>query len=107
MSDKKQGIDTKIVRSGRRREWTGGIVNPPVYRASTILFDDVAALRAAVPRDGTFYYGRRGTPTSWSLAEALTELEPGAAGTKLFPSGVAAISVALMAVLQPGDELLM
>ena len=107
MSDKKHGIDTTIIQGGRRAEWTSGIVNPPVYRASTILFDDVAALRAASPRDGTLYYGRRGTPTSWSLAEALTELEPGAVGTKLFPSGVAAVTCALMAVLQPGDELLM
>ncbi|MDB5697966.1 MAG: metC, partial [Alphaproteobacteria bacterium] len=101
------GQDTRIVRGGRRREWTGGIVNPPVYRASTILFDNVAALRAAQPKDGTLYYGRQGTPTTWSLAEALTDLDPGAAGTRLFPSGVAAIATALMSVLNPGDELLM
>ncbi len=100
--------DTKLVSGGRRKEWTGALVNPPVSRASTILFDTVADLRAAhAPEDGRFYYGRYGTPTQWSLAEALTELEPGAAGTRLFPSGVAAISVALMAVLRPGDELLM
>jgi cystathionine beta-lyase len=97
-----------LVEGGRRREWTGGIVNPPVYRASTILFDDVAHLRRAnkAPNDGLFY-GRRGTPTQWALAEALTELEPGAAGTTLHPSGVAAITTALLAVLAPGDELLM
>src|SRR5262249_53243556 len=52
-------------------------------------------------------YGRRGTPTQWALAEALTELEPGAEGTMLFPSGVAAITASLLAVLKPGDELLM
>ena len=99
--------DTRLAEAGRRREWTGGIVNPPVYRASTILFEDVAAMRAAdPPRDGTFHYGRSGTPTQWALAEALTVLEPGAAGTRLFPSGVAATSVALMSVLKPGDELL-
>jgi len=107
MNDKKQRLDTKIVEAGRRKEWTQGIVNPPVYRASTILFDDVAALHAAEPKDGQLYYGRRGTPTSWALAEALTQLEPGAVGTKLFPSGVAAIAIALMSVLEPGDELLM
>ncbi len=99
--------DTRLASAGRRREWTGGIVNPPVYRASTILFDDVAAMRAAdPPRDGTFHYGRSGTPTQWALAEALTALEPGAAGTRLFPSGLAALSMALMSVLEPGDELL-
>nr|WP_231639549.1 cystathionine beta-lyase [Sphingomonas profundi] len=85
-----------------------GIVSPPVWRASTILFDSVAELRAAGrdPNDG-LYYGRRGTPTQWALAEALTELEPGAAGTMLYPSGVAAVTTALLSVLKPGDELLM
>jgi len=99
---------TRLVSAGRRKEWTQGIVNPPVWRASTILFDTVADLRAASrsPND-RLYYGRRGTPTQWALAEALTELEPGAAGTMLYPSGVAAIALALLAVLRPGDELLM
>jgi cystathionine beta-lyase len=101
------GDGTRLVEAGRRPEWTRGIVNPPVWRASTILFDNVAALRkaSAAPDDG-LYYGRRGTPTQWSLAEALTELEPGAAGTLLYPSGVAAIAATLLAVLGPGDELL-
>ena len=53
------------------------------------------------------FYGRKGTPTSWSLADALTGMEPGAAGTMLYPSGVAAIACALMSVLKPGDRLLM
>ena len=99
---------TRLVTAGRHDRARRGIVNPPVWRASTILFEDVADLRAAVktPND-RLYYGRRGTPTQWSLAEALTELEPGAAGTMLYPSGVAAIVGALQAVLKPGDELLM
>jgi cystathionine beta-lyase len=66
-----------------------------VWRASTHLYDDVAALDAGGDKtneDGRFFYGRRGAPTQWSLAEALTELEPGAHGTMLYPSGVAAIS---------------
>lgn len=99
--------DTQLVRAGRRKEWTGAAVNPPVWHASTMLFDTIADLKAAEPADGTFYYGRHGTPTSWSLAEALTALEPGAAGTKLFPSGVAAAAIALLTVLRPDDELLM
>ena len=99
---------TKLVEAGRRKEWTAGIVNPPVWRASTILFDSVADLRAAVksPND-RLYYGRRGTPTQWALADALTELEPGAAGTMLYPSGVAAVAGSLLSLLSPGDELLM
>jgi cystathionine beta-lyase len=101
--------ETKVVSGGRRPEWTGPIVNPPVHRASTILFEDCASLKAGAGRnaDGEFHYGRRGTPTQWALAEALTELEPGAEGTMLFPSGVAAIATALLSVLKSGDELLM
>jgi cystathionine beta-lyase len=100
--------DTKLVTGGRGPEWTGGIVNPPVWRASTILFDSVEQMRAAYPpEDGRLHYGRNGTPTQWALAEALTELEPGAVGTRLFPSGVAAITTALLTTLKTGDELLM
>ncbi len=100
---------TRVVEGGRRGEWTQGIVNTPVWRASTILYDDVAALRAGVRsnEDGQLFYGRRGTPTQWSLAEALTEMEPEAEGTMLYPSGVAATAMALLSVLDPGDELLM
>lgn len=105
---------TRLAQAGRRREWTslpdqpGGIVSPPVWRASTVLYDDVAHLRAATAdTHERLFYGRKGTPTAWSLADALTQMEPDAAGTMLYPSGVAAISCALMAVLRPGDELLM
>jgi cystathionine beta-lyase len=100
---------TRIAHAGRREEWTGRVVNPPVWRASTHLYPDEAARKAATGsnRDGEFFYGRRGSPTQWALAEALTELEPGAAGTVLYPSGVAAIAGALLAVLRPGDVLLM
>jgi cysteine-S-conjugate beta-lyase len=111
---KTEGPATRMVKAGRKPEWTGvpgqpgGIVNPPVWRASTILYDDVAHLRAAT-RDTheKLFYGRKGTPTAWSLADAITGMEPEAAGTMLYPSGVAAIGCALMAVLKPGDRLLM
>lgn len=100
---------TRIVTGGRRSALTGAVVNPPVWRASTHLYDSVADLEAGWDsnEDGRFFYGRRGAPTQWSLAEALTALEPGAHGTLLYPSGVAAISCALLAVLKPGDVLLM
>ena len=98
---------TRLVSAGRRPEWTGAVVNPPVWRASTHLYADSADLARGRPNaDGEFYYGRRGAPTQWALAEALTELEPGAAGTVLYPSGVAAIAGALLAVLKAGDVLL-
>ncbi len=100
--------DTKLVHGGRRKAWLGGMVNVPVSRTSTVLFDDVESLEAAYPpQDGTLSYGRNGTPTQWSLAEALSELEPGAAGTRLFPSGAAAVAFALSSALEAGDELLM
>ncbi|HEX5184318.1 MAG TPA: cystathionine beta-lyase [Allosphingosinicella sp.] len=104
MSDEKP--DTKLVHGGRRGEWRGRIVNPPVHRASTILFDSVAELRAAAPGLGRFNYGLHGTPTQWALAEALTELEPGAAGTFLYSSGLAALTAAILTVVSAGDELL-
>lgn len=109
MSDTKKGAGTRVVSAGRRPEWTQGIVNPPVWRASTILYDSVADLRGNARADThhTLFYGRRGTPTQWSLADALTQLEPGAQATFLYPSGVAAVSAALLSVLSPGDELLL
>ncbi|HEY1606049.1 MAG TPA: cystathionine beta-lyase [Allosphingosinicella sp.] len=104
MKDEKP--DTKLVHGGRRKEWRGRIVNPPVHRASTILFDSVAELRAAKPGLGRFNYALQGTPTQWALAEALTELEPGAAGTFLYSSGLAALTAAILTIVAAGDELL-
>ena len=99
---------SRLVDAGRRAEWTGAAVNPPVWRASTILYPDCAALDAtSANRDGEWFYGRRGTPTQWALADALTGTEPGAAGTMLYPSGVAAIAGALLSVLKTGDECVM
>ena len=105
---------TKLVQGGRRPEWTGdprlggGVVNPPVWRASTILYDNIADLKArGHATHDKLYYGRRGTPTVWALADALTQMEEGAEGTLLYPSGVAANSAGLLALLSPGDHLLM
>jgi cystathionine beta-lyase len=113
MNDKDRRPATRLVEAGRRKQWTsvpdcaGGVVNPPVWRSSTHLYEDCADLARGRPNaDGYFYYGRRGGPTQWALAEALTALEPGADGTELFPSGVAAIAATLTALLSPGDELL-
>ncbi|MFC0204107.1 cystathionine beta-lyase [Novosphingobium soli] len=102
------GEATRIVGAGRRSEWTGAVVNPPVWRASTHLYEDTAALFAGTRSnaDGRFFYGRRGSPTQWALAEALTALEPGAAGTVLYPSGVAAIAGVMLTLLRPGDVVL-
>jgi cystathionine beta-lyase len=94
------------VQGGRRREWRGRLVNPPIERASTILFDTVDELQHGTPQLGEYRYGLQGTATQWALSEALTQLEPGAAGTALFPSGLAAMTGALLSILSAGDELL-
>ena len=106
MSDKTKRTHTRLAEGGRRKEWRGPLVNVPIERASTILFDNVADMRGSKPGLGVYRYGLQGTATHWALAEALTELEPGAAGTALYSSGLAAITTALLAVLSPGDELL-
>jgi cystathionine beta-lyase len=106
MNDKGKSRSTLLVEGGRRQDWRRRLVNVPVERASTILFDSVDDLHASKPGLGSYRYGLQGTATHWALAEALTELEPGAAGTILYPSGLAAITTPLLALLSPGDELL-
>mgnify|MGYP005839315851 CR=1 FL=1 len=99
--------DSWAASAGRRPEWTFGIVNPPVFRASTILFPTVADMEAAkADIDRNPFYGRKGTPTTWALREALSGLEPGAAGTMLFPSGVAALAAAIFSAARPGAHVL-
>ncbi|MXO84724.1 cystathionine beta-lyase [Altererythrobacter aurantiacus] len=100
---------TRAVSAGRVGDWAEHIVNPPIYRGSTHLHANCAALKEAGKsnHDGHFFYGRRGSPTQWALADALTQLEPDAFGTMLYPSGVAALSGALLSSLSSGDVLLM
>ena len=99
---------TQIVSLGRDKKYTKGIINPPVFRASTVVFDTMDDMRFAIKNktNGELFYGRRGTPTHFSFQEAIAELE-GGAGTALYPSGAGAISSALLSFLQSGDHLLM
>lgn len=99
--------DTRLIHVGSRPDQHRGAVNPPVYRASTVIFPTVAAMEkaSADPFDGVFY-GRHGTPTSFALEEAVAELE-GADAAVSVSSGLAAITVALMTYLKAGDHLLM
>ena len=99
--------DTIITTAGRRPEDNYGIVNPPVYHASTVTFPTVAALEAAQERPlDVVRYGRFGTPTTFALEEAVAALEGGYRSVSL-PSGLAAVSVSLLAFLNAGDHLLM
>lgn len=99
---------TEIVHIGRRPTEQKGAVNTPVYRASTILSESVAAYRAkGAERDPrAVTYGRHGVPTTQALEEALAMLENGARA-RLCPSGLAAISAPLLSFLSAGDHLLM
>ena len=96
--------DTRLVVGGRDPFAYHGFVNPPVYHASTVLYpsaEDLVAHRAR------YQYGRRGTPTSEALEAAIQAIEgPGCAGVALVPSGLAAISTALIATLRSGEHLL-
>ena len=95
---------TRLVSGGRHPFAHHGFVNPPVYHASTVLYptaEDFLAHR------GRYQYGRRGTPTSEALADALAGLEGDqCAGFALLPSGLAAASFALLSVLKAGDHVL-
>ena len=98
--------DTTVVISGRHPFDQHGIVNPPVYHASTVLFPTVEALhRARENPDEGVIYGRRGTPTSGTLEEAVATLEGGHA-CATYPSGLAAITAALLAFVKVGDHVL-
>ena len=104
MTDKDKPKDeTTATHAGRMSAEHFGAVNTPVYRASTILYPDLASLDAG---KGPYTYGRRGTPTHRSLEDALTELE-GGARTLLCPSGLNAIALAITSVCGAGDHLLM
>ncbi len=95
--------DTVICHSGRDPAAHSGAVNPPVFHASTILFPTLAALDAKATTK--VRYGRRGTPTSFALEDAVSALEQ-AAGSVLTPSGASAISTVLLAYAKPGAHML-
>ncbi|RXF00366.1 cystathionine beta-lyase [Pseudoalteromonas sp. PS5] len=99
---------TKIVAAGRKAEYTAGVVNPVVQRASTVVFESVAEMQEAIKGRGhrTLFYGRRGTNTHFALQDAIAELENGA-GCALYPCGAAAIAQSLLSFLKAGDHLLM
>src|ERR1700751_5115731 len=96
--------DTKIVTGAPDPRSYPGFVNPPVYHASTVLYpsaEDFLAHRAR------YQYGRRGTPTTEALEQAVQALEgPQGAGVGLLPSGLAAISAAILSVVRAGEHVL-
>lgn len=100
--------ETKIITAGRKPQWTNGVVNPSVVRASTVVFNSVNEMNEALKNkhNNAMVYGRRGTTTSFAFSEAMTELE-GGAGCALYPSGTAAITNAILSLVKTGDHILM
>ncbi|MFT3731044.1 MAG: cystathionine beta-lyase [Hyphomicrobium sp.] len=101
-SDSEEQPETEVVHLGRKPFEQHGFVNTPVYRGSTVLHPTLAALRAY---SQPYTYGRRATPTTRALEEAIAHLEGGAA-TILTSSGLAAVSTAVLAFVQGGDHVL-
>ncbi len=99
-----QAAETRLVTAGRDTKAQRGFVNPPVVHGSTVLYPTAEDLHA---HRGEFQYGRHGTPTTKALQETLMALEgPQCAGVGLAPSGLAAISTTLLAVLKAGGHIL-
>ncbi len=72
-----EGKKTKLITAGRSDKWTNGVVNPPVQRASTVVFNTVAEKhQATINRaNKTLFYGRRGTNTHFAFQDAMVEIE--------------------------------
>jgi cystathionine beta-lyase len=102
--------DTKVTVGGRKPFAHHGYVNTPVYHASTLLYrtaEEFLGRHHAGGDKPQYFYGRRGTPTSEALEQAIREIEgPACAGVALLPSGLAAITTALLSVLKTGDHAL-
>lgn len=96
-------VETILTHGGRASEAHLGFVNMPVFRGSTILFKTLDELE---DYKAPYRYGRNDNPTTRALCDLVSELE-GAAGTIIAPSGLSAVSTALLSAVSVGDELLM
>ena len=106
MSQRPRRPDTLLVHAARDTARSAGLVNPPVFRGSTVLFPDVASYERRDPDDfKSMRYGIYGTPTTFALEQAVAELEGGHAAVAL-PSGLAAITAALCAYAKAGAHIL-
>jgi len=99
-------VETRLAHAGRDPDRQFGVVNPPVYRASTIVYPTLAEFQNRDHRKyTTFSYGIDGTPTTAALAEAVAELS-GGHRTLVLSSGLAAATHALTAFVGQGDHVL-
>jgi cystathionine beta-lyase len=100
--DRQLGVNTRLAHSGYNPRDYFGFVNPPVVHASTVLYPDAHTMAT---RGQKYTYGTRGTPTTDALTQAIDALE-GSAGTIAVPSGLAAVTVPLLAFAAAGDHML-
>jgi cysteine-S-conjugate beta-lyase len=107
-------LSARLVEAGRKGVPHTPVANTPVYRASTILFNSIEQAQEVGPKTATgerhaTSYGTVGTSTTFALMDALAEIEGRGHDTRaaLAPSGLAAITTALLAFLKPGDHMLM
>ncbi|HEX7926553.1 MAG TPA: cystathionine beta-lyase, partial [bacterium] len=98
--------ETTLVHAGREVDHSVGVVNPPVYHASTIVYPTLEAFKnRAQHRYTGITYGLQGNPTRFALAEAVAALEGGHKSI-VVSSGLGAITYAVLAFVQAGDHLL-
>jgi len=104
---KKKSIQTTLTHSDYRPPAGFAAYPTPIHHASTVLFKDVASLRSGDWRSKQAYtYGLHGTPTTFTLEARLAAIE-GGTHCLLAPSGLAAISMILLALLKSGDDVLL
>jgi len=100
--------DTKNILAGKRKKITNSFVNSPIYRGSTILFDNVEEMQSKMKRKNTqtLFYGRFGSPATFEFESAIADIDE-AHSAVATSSGTAAIAASLLAVLKTGDHVLM
>lgn len=99
--------ETRLVHVARDPERDGGAVNPPIYRASTIVYPSLREFAKRAERRYTSYsYGIQGTPTTMALAEAIADLSGGSRSV-IVSSGLAAVAHAMTAFLRAGAHVLL
>jgi len=104
----KNHFDTRIVHNGRSPNRQGGMVNPPVYHGSTVVYPSLDALetaKASHAQKDALVYGRLGSESTFSLENAMADLENGF-GAVSVSSGLAAVTTAILAYVNSGDHLL-
>jgi cystathionine beta-lyase len=95
-------VETVLTHHGRAPDEQFGFVNTPVYRGSTVLFKTLDDLEGQQQR---FLYGRAGNPTTEQVTQVITRLE-GSHDTILAPSGLAAVTIAILSCVSAGDDIL-